>query len=489
MTGLAYRAQRQRPALLDTVEGKWFIDGALTSAADSYSIESPARPGLQLRPADLDVESALRAARSAAAAQPAWAAISVLRRVEYVQRLAQAIKARHFELVEMIVLEAAKPLAHARAEVDFCLRVLETLCASAAEVAGSAKLDFMTGRRVVTVLRPVGPCLLITPWNFPVNLGVRKLATALIAGCTFVWKPAERTPLSAMLLAQMFAEIDLPSGVAAIIPTSHSSEVAAALMQSGLLRKLSFTGSTTVGKQLMSEASHQFMRTSFELGGNAPAVVGHHADLDRALGAVVRTKFVNSGQVCTTVNRLYVPQDKLDEVVKRLTVLLDSLRVDWPDEDTTDVGPLISTEAAGNLRAELAAAEQRGALVTWHGNLPPEGGNFLRPALVRGLTTGDPLAQRELFGPVINVLTYTDLDNAVEQANTTPYGLSAYAFSDDSTELDALSMRLRAGMIAVNSGAASSVSTPFGGVGWSGIGRENGTRGLSEFLDETTLVY
>lgn len=479
----------QAPGIAAGLEGMLFAGGGFRPATGTYTVACPAVPGLELHPADTDVDAALAVAQEAAQAWPGWAATPAMERVRYVRRLAGWIKANRDDLVAMIVCEAAKPVRHARGEVDFCLRVLETLCASAAEVSAGSRLDFATGRRVTTLLRPVGPALLVTPWNFPVNLGVRKLATALIAGCTFVWKPAERTPLSALLVARGFEAIGLPPGVASVLPTSQSPEVTRAMMRSGLLRKLSFTGSTAVGKQLMAEASHQLMRASFELGGNAPAVLGTRADLPTALEAVLGTKFVNSGQVCTTVNRLYVPAASLGDTVDYLGPAMDKLGVGWPQQEDTTVGPLISQQAATSLDEALACAAQRGGTITRRGTPAPAGGNFVQPALVHGLTTDDPLSQRELFGPVINVLTYADLDDAVEQANATPYGLSAYVFSEDAAERDALALGMRAGMVAMNSGASSSVSTPFGGVGWSGTGRENGVRGLTEFLDETTLVH
>jgi succinate-semialdehyde dehydrogenase/glutarate-semialdehyde dehydrogenase len=260
-------------------------------------------------------------------------------------------------------------------------------------------------------------------------------------------------------------------------------------MRSGLLRKLSFTGSTAVGKILMVEAAEQVMRTSFELGGNGPAIVGHGADLEAAVPAIIRAKFVNNGQVCTTVNRLYVPAPRADAIADRLGSELDGIVVGWPDDEQTVVGPLISETSALTLTRSLEQAAAHGALVSQHGNPPPSGGNFVRPSLVRNVSTDDNLAQRELFGPVLTLISYEDLPTAIAEANATPYGLSAYVFSNDVTELDLCTARLRAGMIAINSPSPSSVSTPFGGIGWSGYGRENGVRGITEFMDETTLVH
>jgi succinate-semialdehyde dehydrogenase/glutarate-semialdehyde dehydrogenase len=476
-------------AAAERLRASWLHGGSMAVTANTYRYASPAFPALELEAADLGTADALKAAAAARGAEAAWAATPAMQRAALVRALASELKAQQGVLAEMIVLESGKTMAHAQAEVGFALSVIDTLLASVAETGSTARSDYMTGRRVITMLRPVGPALLITPWNFPLNLGTRKLATALLAGCTVVWKPSDRTPLTALLVAEATRRAGLPDGVVSVIPTHDSVAVVGALMGSGMIRKLSFTGSTGVGKALMAQAADQLVRVSLELGGNGPAIVAPSADIDAAADAIVRAKFASNGQVCTTVNRLYVPRGMQAEMLQALASRMDGMRVAWPHEEGTDLGPVISRASAERLGRLVTEAEARGATVTRHGALPPEDGDFVRPTIVSNVTTADDIVQEELFGPVLPVIAYDELDDAIRQANSTPYGLSSYVFASDSGELEQILAAIRSGLVAVNGPSPSSVSSPFGGVGWSGIGRENGTRGMSEFQDEISFVY
>lgn len=458
------------------------------TASDTYEVRSPTVSGVVVDVADCSVDDALAAAQAAAAAQAGWAATPAMQRAAGVRALGAGITENRAEFIDLIVFESGKARKYAAAEVDFCLRVLETLLASIAELASASRIDYMTGRRVATVLRPAGPALLMTPWNFPLNLGVRKLASALLAGCIAVWKPSEKTPLSALRVAQVLAKSGLPDGVLSVVPTSRSHEITAALLRSGLIRKVSFTGSTPVGKQVMALAAERVTRVSLELGGNGPAIVGQHADLDTAVRAVLAAKFANSGQVCTAVNRAYVHSAVHDEFAVAVRAACDDLVVGPPDDDRTDVGPLITPEAAQRVREAVDFFRSQGAEVTEHGGSFDEDA-FVPPTVITSVDHATVLGCGELFGPVLPIVAFEPGDDPVALANDTPFGLSAYAFSRDTVELDGYLQGLRAGMIAINSAAPSAVTSPFGGIGASGFGRENGTRGLAEFLDEITLVY
>jgi succinate-semialdehyde dehydrogenase/glutarate-semialdehyde dehydrogenase len=468
--------------------GRLFLNGALTSAHTSYSYESPAVPSLQLLAGNSSPDEAQAAVDAAAEAQESWASTPMMQRNRFVQQLGTEISTRHEEFAQLVVLESGKTIKHARAEVDFCLSIIETFASSVAELSGDAKFDFMTGRWVVSTKRPVGPSLLISPWNFPLNLGVRKVVTSLLAGCTFIWKPSDKAPLTAMAVGEALASVGLPPGVGAVLPTADSPQVVSAIMATGTVRKLSFTGSTQVGQQLMRQAADQMMRTSFELGGNGPAILGRGADLDKALPAVVRARFSNNGQVCTAINRLYVHSDDLARVVEGLTDHLGRMQIRWPHQEESDLGPLIASSKAWSLEELIKGASDRGATVRRIGEAP-QGGAFVVPAIVTGLATDDPLCQTELFGPVLPVIAYNSFEDAVREANSTPYGLSAYVYSNLEEEVEYFKEHIRAGLVAVNSASPSSVSSGFGGIGWSGHGRENGIRGLDEFLDEITFVH
>ena len=467
----------------------WLNGGTIQQAFKRYRYRSPAVEGLELEAANLRPDDALAAAAAAGAAQTEWGATPAMRRAALVRELAAQIEAGRELFAQSIVLESGKTIAHARGEVDFALKVIDTMLGSIAEIGSRAREDYMTGRRVVTMLRPVGPSLLITPWNFPLNLGTRKLVTALLAGCTVVWKPSDRASLTAMLVAEASTRVGFPAGVISVIPTSDSIAVVDALMRSGTMRKLSFTGSTATGKALMAQASEQLMRTSLELGGNGPAIVAPSADVDAVADAVVRAKFASNGQVCTTINRLYVHRSMEQQLIEALGTRMSSMVVGWPADDSTDLGPVISDDAAKRLTQLVDEAAAAGATVTRFAADPPTVGAFIRPTIVAGVTTADRVCQEELFGPVLPVIAYDDLDDAIAQANSTPYGLSSYVFGDDAGELERMLAGVRSGLVAVNGPSPSSVSTPFGGIGWSGVGRENGVRGLAEFQDEISYVY
>jgi succinate-semialdehyde dehydrogenase/glutarate-semialdehyde dehydrogenase len=468
---------------------KWFVDGALIDAGSSYEWPSPTVPGSSLTAADVSPAEALGAVESARRAQEEWGVSPAFARSRLIRRLASYLEARRDEFAEMIAFESAKPIRYARGEVDSCVLMLETLCASVAEVGAPARLDYTTGRRLTTFYRPVGPALVISPWNFPLSLGLRKVATGLLAGCTVLWKPSDRSPLTALMVAQGFQEIGMPSGVTAVLPTGHSPEVVHGILESGKVRKLAFTGSTAVGMALMAEAAPQMVRSSFELGGNGAAVVGEGAKIELVAPAILQAKFANSGQVCTAINRLYVSRARHDELVDALRNSLDSYVVGWPDDERTQIGPLITASAARRVRGLIDESAAGGGIASEHGNLPPAEGQFVRPTIVDDVRSSDVLARNEIFGPVLPVIVFDDLATAIDEANSTPYGLSSYVFSSDAQEVEFAVSRMRSGMIAVNSASPSSTSAPFGGIGWSGNGRENGVRGITDYMDEITLQY
>ncbi|MCU1439669.1 MAG: gabD4 [Rhodoglobus sp.] len=475
-------------AAADRLAGRWFAHGDLRRAPSSYELAVPSISGQSLTVGDVDVPGAIEALEAAASSQPAWEATPLARRIAIVRELGRILQQQRTEIAELIVLESGKPLKHARYEVDYALTVLEAMCLASVSLTGSSVVDVASNRAIAVRHRAIGPALLVTPWNFPLSLGLRKVVTALLAGCTLLLKPSELTPLTSVLMGEALAASGLPPGVAAVLPTKDSIGVVDTLLGHPALRKLSFTGSTRVGRELHRRASDQLVRTSLELGGNAPFILGADAPIEAAMPAILAAKFGNSGQACTALNRLYVPRDRVGEVVTALREHVSRLEVGDPWLETTDIGPLITRDAAERVKTLVAGAARDGAAVDASSTPGSQSAQVIVPTIVSGIGSESELASSEIFGPVLPVIAYDGTDDAIAQANATPYGLAAYVWSNDATELDAIVPRLTAGMIAINSGSVSAASSPFGGTGWSGHGRENGSWGLSEFTEVIAVL-
>ena len=472
-------------ALISQVPMGLFIDGAWRPAAGgkTFPVENPATGALLAEVADATPADGAAALDAAAAAQDGWARTAPRERGEILRRAFEIVTARADEFALLMTLEMGKPLAEARGEVAYGAEFLRWFSEEAVR-AGGRYTPAPDGRtRLLVTKKPVGPCLLITPWNFPLAMVTRKIAPAVAAGCTMVLKPANLTPLTAALFAQVLAEADLPAGVLNVVQTTDPAGVTGPLLRDPRLRKLSFTGSTPVGRRLLRDAAGTVLRTSMELGGNAPFLVFDDADLDAAVAGAMAAKMRNMGEACTAANRFLIADPVAEDFAARLAERMAAAVVgDGVDPDTT-VGPLIDSRSRDKVDALVQDALGHGARALT-GGTPVDGpGYFYRPTVLTGVAPEAAVLREEIFGPVAPITTFATEDEAVELANATEYGLAAYVFTRDIARGLRLAERLQTGMLGLNTGVISNAAAPFGGVKQSGLGREGGSEGLDEYLE------
>jgi len=478
-------------ALLDSVPTGILIGGEWRDAAsgDTFDVLDPATGGVLARVADASAADALAALDAAAAAADEWAATSPRQR-SIVLRKAFDLAIEHTDdLALLMTLEMGKSLPEARGEVTYGSEFLRWFSEEAVRIGGRYGSNPEGTGTMIVSHRPVGPCFLVTPWNFPLAMATRKIAPALAAGCTVVLKPAELTPLTSLFFAKLLIEAGVPAGVVNVVPTTDASGVSKAVMADARLRKVSFTGSTPVGKILLRQAADNVLRTSMELGGNAPFLVFEDADLDAAVAGAMLAKFRNIGEACTAANRFIVHTSVADEFGRRLTEKVEALGVGRGTEDGVSIGPLINA-AAVTKNAELVDdAVGAGASVLTGGAPLQRPGWFFAPTVLTGVRSGSRLLSEEIFGPVAAIATFDTEVEAVALANATEFGLVAYAFTTDLARGHRLMTRLHTGMLGLNTGVVSNAAAPFGGVKSSGLGREGGAEGILEYLDTTyTLI-
>ncbi|MEE6272920.1 NAD-dependent succinate-semialdehyde dehydrogenase [Georgenia wangjunii] len=485
----AARAQARREELLASLPTDLFIGGQWRAAGggERFDVHDPATGEVLRTVADASADDARAALDAAHAAQRDWARTAPRERGEILRRAFDALIARREDLALLMTLEMGKPLAESRGEVTYGAEFLRWFSEEAVRVSGRYNTATDAGSRILVLRRPVGPCLLITPWNFPLAMGTRKIGPALAAGCTVVLKPAQLTPLTSLLLAQVLADAGVPPGVVNVVPTSRAGDATGPLLADPRLRKLSFTGSTPVGRSLLSAASEQVLRTSMELGGNAPFLVFADADLDAAVDGAMAAKFRNIGEACTAGNRFLVHADVAEEFTRRLAGRVRELRMGPGTQDGVSVGPLIDGSAREKVAALVTDALEHGAELHVGGEVPDGPGSFYPATLLTGAGEGARIHREEIFGPVVSVTTFDDEAEAVARANDTEYGLIAYAFTRDLDRGLRLAEELEFGMLGLNSGVISNPAAPFGGVKASGVGREGGLEGIEEYL-ETTYV-
>jgi succinate-semialdehyde dehydrogenase / glutarate-semialdehyde dehydrogenase len=376
-----------------------------------------------------------------------------------------------------------KPLAEARGEVGYGGEFLRWFSEEAVRIAGRYGTNPEgTGRMIVTQ-HPVGPSFLITPWNFPLAMATRKIAPALAAGCTAIIKPAELTPLTTLYFAKLLQDAGLPAGVLGVLTTSTSSAISAPIISDPRLRKLSFTGSTPVGVSLLKQAADGVLRTSMELGGNAPFIVFEDADLDKAVDGAMLAKFRNIGEACTAANRFIVHESLADEFAKRVTERVKAFKIGRGTEDGVTIGPLINEAAVDKAKSLVDDAVQRGATVLVGGSAVEGVGTFFQPTVVSGVQPGSDILREEIFGPVLSIIPFTDEADAVAKANDTEYGLVGYVYTKDLARGQRLIESLQTGMMGLNIGVVSNAAAPFGGVKQSGLGREGSRYGLDEYME------
>ncbi|WP_345710490.1 NAD-dependent succinate-semialdehyde dehydrogenase [Kineococcus glutinatus] len=449
----------------------------------TFDVRDPATGGVLAQVADGTAADALAALDAAVDAAAGWAATPPRRRSEVLRRAFDLLLAREEEFALLMTLEMGKPLAEARGEVRYGAEFLRWFSEEAVRIPGRYGTNPEGTGTVVVTRRPVGPCLLITPWNFPLAMATRKIAPALAAGCTAVVKPAELTPLTTLLFAQLLAEAGLPAGVVNVVTTTRSPEVCAPVIADPRLRKLSFTGSTAVGRALLGQAADGVLRTSMELGGNAPFVVFDDADLDAAVAGALQAKFRNTGQACTAGNRFVVHADVADEFARRLTEAVRAMPVGPGTAPGTVIGPLIDDRAVASAAALVADAVAQGAQLLTGGSAPQGPGCFFEPTVLAGVPTGARVWREEIFGPVLAVTTFTDEAEAVRLADDTEYGLASYVYTRDLDRAHRMIAALDSGMTGVNTGVVSNAAAPFGGTKGSGLGREGGSEGIEEYLE------
>ncbi|MDX2599924.1 NAD-dependent succinate-semialdehyde dehydrogenase [Streptomyces caniscabiei] len=462
-----------------------FIGGKWQDAESgrTLSVDNPATGEELCEVADASPADGRRAAEAAVAAQAAWAATPPRVRSEILRRAYDTIIARTEELALLMTLEMGKPLAEARAEVAYGAEFFRWFSEEAVRIDGGMMTAPDGRNRLLVTRQPVGPCLLITPWNFPLAMGTRKIGPAIAAGCTMVLKPAPQTPLTTLALAAILKEAGLPDGVLNIVTTTDAAGVVEPLLRGGQIRKLSFTGSTQVGRILLAQCADTVIRTSMELGGNAPLIVFDDADLDVAVEGTMVAKMRNMGESCCAANRIYVHTSVVDEFAQRLTARMAALKVGPGTEPGTDVGPLIDEAGQSKAHDVVQDAVKHGATVLTGGELPDGPGCFYPPTVLTGVSTDAAINDTEVFGPVAAILTFDDEEEAMNAANNTDFGLAAYLFTQNLDRALRVSERLESGMIGINTGLVSNPAAPFGGVKQSGLGREGGRVGIGEFLE------
>jgi succinate-semialdehyde dehydrogenase/glutarate-semialdehyde dehydrogenase len=482
---------RAEADLLKRVPSGLYIDGSWIEAGVRalINVQDPATGNVIRSIASATPDDATAALDAAVAAQDEWAATSPRERSNVLRRAWELLQERFEDFALLMTLEMGKPIAEARGEVTYGGEFLRWFSEEAVRVDGRyGPNPEATGHMVITH-RPVGPCFLITPWNFPLAMATRKIAPALAAGCTVVIKPAELSPLTTLLFAQLLEDAGVPAGVVNVIPTSTSRTVGARLIADPRLRKLSFTGSTEVGRALLKQAADNVLRTSMELGGNAPFIVFDDADIDAAVDGAVLAKFRNSGEACTAANRFMVHEDVAEDFVRKVSDRVSAIHVGRGTDPTVAIGPLIEPKAVEKTQSLVDDAVLRGATVTVGGGAVPGEGNFFQPTVLANVAAGSAVIDNEIFAPVLAITTFRDETHAVAVANQTEYGLAAYVYTSDLARGHRMIERIQTGMMGLNTGLISNAAAPFGGIKQSGMGREGGAEGIHEYLDtKYTLI-
>ena len=465
------------------VGGRW----RPSRSGATFDVEDPGTARTIFEVADGDEQDARDALDAAVEAFDPWRRTAPRVRADLLRAVFDALTARADDIAALVTAEGGKPLAESRAEVAYAAEYVRWYGEQAVRVDGLARRAPAGTHHQLVLRRPVGPALLIAPWNFPIAMIARKVAPALAAGCTCVIKPAQLTPLTTAYVAEVIrAELearDLPTGVVNVVPSSSARRISEPLLADPRLRKLSFTGSTEVGATLLAAAAPSVLRTSMELGGNAPFLVFPDADLDAAVQGAVQAKMRNSGQTCVAANRFLVHGSVAEEFAQRLTAAFDDLVVGHGADDGVTVGPLIQRSAVERVAEVVAQATDGGARVRTGGHVPRRAGYFYAPTVLTGVDPDARVVTEETFGPVAPIVTFDDEDEALRLANGTSFGLVAYAYTRDVGRAMRLAEELEAGMVGINRGMVSDASAPFGGVKTSGLGREGGELGLEEYLE------
>jgi succinate-semialdehyde dehydrogenase/glutarate-semialdehyde dehydrogenase len=475
----------QEKSVLTNVNTQLFIGGEWREASggDTLGVEDPSTGETIAEVADATPDDAAAALDAACAAQAEWAAHPPRERGEILRRAYEAITKKADELALVMTLEMGKPLAESQAEIAYASEFFRWFAEEAVRIEGRFATAPNGAGRLITMRQPVGPCYMITPWNFPMAMGTRKIGPAVAAGCTMVVKPAQQTPLSMLALGEILEGAGLPAGVLNIVTSSSSSDVSKPILGDPRLRKLSFTGSTEVGRKLIEQSAPNVLRVSMELGGNAPFLVFDDADVDAAVEGAVIAKMRNIGEACTAANRFHVAEKLQDEFTEKLAGKLAEMPVGRGTEDDVKVGPLIDGDQRSKVAELVEDATSKGAQVVLGGTERDGAGYFYDPTVLAGVPIEARLLKEEIFGPVAPVASFDDEEAAVAAANDTEYGLVAYVYTRDIKRAFRVCEALDTGMVGLNQGLVSNPAAPFGGVKQSGFGREGGAEGIHEYLE------
>lgn len=476
-------------AFLASLPTDLFIDGAWlpASTGDRFDVIDPSTGDVLATVADASVADGDAALAAAHRAQESWGRTAPRERAEILRRAFDLVTARAEDFALAMTLEMGKPLAEARGEVAYGAEFLRWFSEEAPRIAGRYSTAPDGRNRLLVVQKPVGPCLFITPWNFPLAMATRKIAPAIAAGCTMVLKPAALTPLTALLLTEVLREAGLPDGVLNVIPTTHAGAVTGPLVRDPRLRKLSFTGSTGVGQRLIADSAAQVLRVSMELGGNAPFLVFEDADLDAAVDGAVLAKMRNGGEACVAANRFLVHESVAAEFAERFSARIGAFVPARGTDPSSTVGPLVDAATRDKVASLVDGAVAQGARVAVGGAAIPGPGYFYQPTVLVDVPADADILREEIFGPVAPILTFGDEEEAIRLANDTEFGLVCFAYTRDLDRGLRLAERLETGMLGLNAGVVSNPAAPFGGVKQSGLGREGGAEGIHEYL-ETVYV-
>lgn len=470
-------------AVIDTVPTGLYIDGQWCATNAELPVLDPATGQPLCAVADARPQDGLDALAAAHAAQSGWAATPPRERADLLMRAHHALLGDTDRLALVMTLEMGKPLAEARGEIAYAAEFFRWFAEEAVRLDGGYMPAPAGGARFLVTKQPVGPSLLITPWNFPMAMGARKIAPALAAGCTCVVKPAEQTPLSMLALADLLDRAGVPRGVVNVLTTADPGALMTPLILDARSRKLSFTGSTAVGKRLLEQCAQTVMRTSMELGGNAAFIVFDDADLDEAVEGALAAKMRNIGQACTAANRIFVQRNVVDEFADKLATRMAALPMGRGTEPGVVVGPLIDADAVTKVSELVADACRRGARVLTGGAAIEGPGNFYPATVLTGVPDDAQMCHTEIFGPVASIAAFDTEAEVIARANNTPYGLVGYVFTEHLRRGLRVCEALETGMVGLNQGVVSNPAAPFGGVKESGLGREGGTTGIDEFLE------
>jgi len=475
----------QEQQVVDAVPKQLFIGGEWRegSGGGTIAVEDPATGETLADVADATPDDARAALDAAVAKQAEWAEFPPRERGEILRRAFEELKRREDELALLMTLEMGKPIAESKAEITYAAEFFRWFSEEAVRIEGRWAVNQTGKGRVLVMKQAIGPCLMITPWNFPMAMGTRKIGPAIAAGCTMVWKPAKQTPLSALALTKILQEAGLPDGVLNLFTASSSSKTTGPLIADPRLRKLTFTGSTEVGRQLIEQSAQNVLKVSMELGGNAPFLVFDDADIDAVLEGAMIAKMRNIGEACTSANRFHVAAAIKDRFAERLAEQMGSLKLGRGTEEDVKVGPLIDADQREKVRTLVEDAAGKGAQVLVGGHERDGAGYFFEPTVLRDVPDDADLLREEIFGPVAPITTFDDEEEAIRRANDTEYGLVAYVYTRDLNRAIRVCEKLEVGMVGLNQGMVSNAAAPFGGAKQSGFGREGGHEGIDEYLN------